>query len=243
MYPVLLFLLLIQSLPSLQVDIKFVWMHNLMRGFFQGRDPVEAACLDIAPGVCCRPHKDVILPAPETLYDYSNSYVSFRGLLAQQMAAGWGSTTPRFEGIACSGTPLVRLFGPTDGQAHAYHPDGLLPAPENMVFAASWIDLRTSVPPDLLASRYLQWQGVKEMVWDAGFWSAAGSTPTKRKREKEQQRLNGWAEKGRVTIATPSRWRYPNLYTINGTEFRDGGDGVFKSGDGRVFNLTSGVIG
>lgn len=124
----------------------------------------------------------------------------------------------------------------------------MLAAPETLVFAASWIDLRTRFPPDSKASRYLAWQGVKRMVWGTeGVWSAAsdGIPFPKRKgrRKREQLRLNGWTERGEVTIATPMRWRYPELYEVNGTEFRDAGNGVYRSGDGRMFNLTSGEVG
>lgn len=238
----LILLLFLHSCPTLQVDIRLAWFHNHMR-VVNKKDPMSAVCLNILPGECCKPHERVILPAPETLDDYSTSHVSFTGLLAQQMGAGWAATTNRYDGIACADTPLVRFFGPTDGEeAQQDHPDGRLPAPNTMVFAASWIDLRTRFPPNSKATRYLQWQGVKRMAWGSNTWSASSNGVPFPKREKKE-RLNGWAQKGQVTVATPTRWRYPDVYEVNGTGYRDGGNGVFTSGDGRVLNLTSGAVG
>lgn len=217
-----------------------------MRGLFPNRDPVSAICLNISPGTCCKPHEGAILPAPETLYDYDSSYVSFTGLQVQQLGAGFAATSNDFEGIGCTGAPLIRLFGPSDEAQEIYHPDGRLPAPNTMVFAASWVDLRTRFPPDSAATRYLQWQGVKNMVWGSDTWSATSNGvpfPRTRKREREQVRVNRWSEKGQVTISTPRRWRYADLYEVNGTEFQTGEDGVFRSMDGRVFNLTTGEFG
>lgn len=248
MFPALLLrivlLPLIHSIPTLQVDIHLTWYHAITPAIYPNLDPWFASCLNIAPGVCCKPHEEVILPSPESLLDYEGNDVSFEGLLSQQMGAGWAATTPRYDGIACAGAPLFRLFGPTHGAVHQYYPEGVLrPTPADLVFSASWVDLRVRFPPDSAASRYLQFQGVKRMVWGLGSWSSEsdGVPFPKRKRDREQRRLNGWAEKGEVRIATPPRWRYPSLYTVNGTNYRDGGDGVFRSEDGRVFNLTNGI--
>lgn len=245
-------LLLSHCSLTLQVDIQLRWNHLAHPGW-PYQEPMVAVCLDIPPGDCCKPHEDAILPGPESLHDYDASHVRFTGLRTQQLGAGYGATTPRYDGIACSGTPLVRFFGPDDplrsphGQPRfqAFDPNGRLVPPMNLVFSASWIDLRTRFPPDSAAARYLQWQGVKRMVWGSDTWSAAsdGIPFPRRKREREQQRLNGWAQTGQVTISTPRRWRYPDLYSFNGTDFRKGGDGVFQSSDGRVLNLTSGEIG
>lgn len=230
--------LFLHIIPSLQVDIKLNWYHSPMRVITE-RDPISATCTGIPPGDCCKPHSELILPPPETLYDYGTSETSFTGLLAQQLGAGWSATSPRYEGIGCNRTPFVRVFGPTDGEVSLSHPDGRLPAPNTMVFSASWIDLRTRFPPDSAATRYLQWQGVKSMVWGSNTWSADGIPFPKRDQERK---LNGWAEKGQVVIETPRRWRYPDVYNVNGTEYRDAGDGVFRSGDGKVLNLTGGKV-
>ena len=240
--------LLNNCLPTLQVDITLKWSPKIIYGVAGAGNPVSATCPNIAPGDCCKPHEHVILPPPKTLQDYAFSHVSFTSLRAQQLGAGFAATSPHYEGIACAGAPLVRFFGWSDGEQQQYHPDmGLAPAPDTLVFAASWIDLRTRFPPDSAGSRYLQWQGVSNALWGSGTWSAASDGvpfPRRRKRDrKHHQRLNGWAEKGQVTIATPSRWSYPSLYEVNGTEFRDKGNGVFKSGDGRVLSLTTGEVG
>ncbi|KAL9598614.1 MAG: hypothetical protein Q9219_004359 [cf. Caloplaca sp. 3 TL-2023] len=235
-------LLLICPFPSLQVDIKLHWYHNPLRVLVD-RDPVSAICTGILPGVCCQAHENVILPPGETLYDYLVSQVSFTGLQFSQFGAGWRASNPRYSGIGCTGRPLVLVYGPTVGEVTETRPDGLLPAPDNMVFAASWTNLRVKLPPDDATSKYLMLEGVKDMAWGKDSWAvSAVKFPMHRKRQRQKPKLNDFAIQGQAVIETPSRWRYPDVYELNGTEYRNSGDDVFRSESGRILNVTSGKV-
>lgn len=138
----------------------------------------------------------------------------------------------------------MRVFGPAGGwddSVTEYGPpwDGDVDGtPETVVYAAAWIDLRTRFPPNSAGSRYLQWQGVKGAVWGRDTWSVAsdGIPFPKRKRESV---LDGYlgAERGVVNVSAPTRWVYPNVYVVNGTEYVSGGVGEYASKNGTVLDL------
>ena len=76
----------------------------------------------------------------------------------------------------CSGRPMLRYHGPTGGSDDnvvIYNPPWGewidVVTPQMVVFAASWVDLRTRFPPDSTASRYLQLQGVKGLIWGKAY--------------------------------------------------------------------------
>ncbi|CAF9941648.1 hypothetical protein IMSHALPRED_002830 [Imshaugia aleurites] len=231
-------LLLALSSPTFQVHILLEWWRLEFRG------KVQAECPDIPPGECCKPHEDAV----PSLEGIAAGGTTFYNLYANQLAAGWGGTGPNHEDIPnCVGIPILRIFGP-QGLPGSFSGDFYLPSsstsdvragePHEIVFAASWIDLRTRFPPNSADSLYLQWQGVQGAVWGKNTWSAASNGVPFPKRDGTE-RLNGWAQHGTAYISTPSRWRYPSVYGVNGTNYTDPGNGSYVSGDGRILNLTS----
>lgn len=51
-------------------------------------------------------------------------------------------------------------------------------------------------------------------------------------------RLNSFARQGTAYIRPPKRWRFADAYNISGILYSDSGDGLFKSEDGKILNLT-----
>lgn len=205
---------------------------------------------NVPPGECCIPHRSII-PSVEQI-DLREEVI-WGVLQAQQLALGWGgSVLEEGQVIECTGSPVARVMGPHP-YARSEHPDysvilhGMiniphyrappLPWPREFVFAASWVDLRTRLPPSGADARYLQWQGVKSLIWGKNTWTAASDGIPFPKRD-HVPRLNGFASQGQATIQRPSRWRYPNSYTMNGTKYAHAGDDVYRSLDGSVLNMT-----
>ncbi|KAL8692332.1 MAG: hypothetical protein Q9218_002625 [Villophora microphyllina] len=204
---------------------------------------------NVPPGECCRPHRNMIPP----LYTIEQETVVWGRLQAQQLALGWGGTELGPQVPECAGSPVARIMGPNPF-AGTQRPDfseiihrmtnepdyrpPRQPWPREFVFAASWIDLRTRFgPPSGANARYLQWQGVKSLVWGQNTWTAASDGIPFPKRD-HVPKLNGFAPQGKATIQTPTRWRYPSSYTINGTIYADPGNGIYKSSDGKILNTT-----
>ncbi|KAI4255927.1 MAG: hypothetical protein L6R42_006489 [Xanthoria sp. 1 TBL-2021] len=249
--------------PSLQVTITLEWWLRGHLGSIRG--DYVGKCIDIPPGDCCKPHRDLLAPPDEI----GSSVVGFGTLFPGQYGAGWGSSGPDYEDILdCTGVPILRVFGPElvaiyqlpdypmvpdvsispDPPDHSTagiasetssidSEDTASGEPYEIVFAATWIDLRTRFPPDSAGTRYLRFQGVKSLIWGENTWSAAsdGIPFPKRKRGAN---FNQWAPRGEAVIHTPRRWRHPSSYTINGTEFTNGGNGVYRSQEGAVLKLT-----
>lgn len=201
---------------------------------------IEAECTNIPPGECCKPQQEA-LPSLEGI---GSSLTMFSPLLANQFGAGWGATGRAHSHISdCTGLPIFRTSGPTGPFFATYQPplismdipDG---EPQKIVFSASWVDLRTRLPPSTAAVRYLQFQNVRGLVWGKNTWSASSDGIPFPKRDRTQ-RPNAWAPRGTAYISSPWRWRHPNLYRTNQTDYTDAGQGVYKSVDGRVLNLTT----
>ncbi|KAL8727887.1 MAG: hypothetical protein Q9166_005764 [cf. Caloplaca sp. 2 TL-2023] len=239
-------LLLAHTTLTVQVDILLRWWTVWHDVSLLPHVPLEARCNNIQPGTCCKPQPGLLQVRPRK---FSSGSTTFYGLRMQQFGAGWGATGPEYEDIPdCIGTPILRTMGenvdPLD--PHIYNPpdeDERPGTPERIVFAASWIDLRTRFPPNSAGARYLQWQGVKDTVWGKGSWSTESNgvpfgTRIKR-RDIRGQRLNDTVTKGTVTIKTPVRWVFPDVYSVNGSSYMsdDPAKGVYRSTDGRILNL------
>ncbi|KAL8786045.1 MAG: hypothetical protein Q9213_003028 [Squamulea squamosa] len=252
----LLFSILLSSLPTtFAVDISFSWEHKYT-SFHNLRDPIIATCPNQPAGVCCIPHRSVILQdIHETFDDYMLSQTTFHSLYLSQFGAGWAASGVRYENIGCTGLPILRVLGTVNGEAvsridpeRQYDDDNEeLAAPGTIVFAASWVDLRTRFPVSSEGMRYLAWQGVKRMVWGMNTLTVgSGGVPLPNgrvggglKKRDGKKVVNGWARSGDVDVATPRRWRYPSLYEVNGTRFEEGGDGVFRNAKGTVLEVKS----
>ncbi|KAL8995063.1 MAG: hypothetical protein Q9169_005132 [Polycauliona sp. 2 TL-2023] len=175
-----------------------------------------------------------------------------------------GVTTSR----RCEGAPILRVFGA--GYEHeAYlrpanpynrHDAATHPQRTNVVGGASWVDLRTRFPPDSAGSRYLAWQGVKGAVWGRDTWSvASGGIPFGSRRrfkrrssdeggggeveaeaERGAQRFNDLITHGTIEISTPTRWVSPDIWGVDGTEYRREGDeegAGYRSEEGVVLDF------
>ncbi|KAL8723463.1 MAG: hypothetical protein Q9181_007281 [Wetmoreana brouardii] len=220
-------------------------------------------CSNIPPGTCCKPQPD---GGPEnnsglmmSMYGMHRPHIvphrislgstTFYGLRMQQFGAGWGATGPLPADIPdCNGIPILRTLGDNvdTWDRQIYNPpadDGRPETPERIVFAASWVDLRTRFPPNSAATRYLQWQGVQGAIWGKNTWRAESNgvpfgTKLKR-RDLSGERLNGFATQGTVTIRMPVRWVFPDAYGVNGTTYttENPAKGVYTSADGRVLDF------
>ena len=230
-------LLLVASRPAHGVDISMRWVTNEPE---EQEEYAEARCTSILPGECCKPPREVL----SSLGDIGSGVTKFSNLLDDQFGAGWGANGHDHGDIPnCEGLPILRVFGPTGPWERVIYnpplpPDSLdMPdgEPHEIVFAASWVDLRTRFPPDFASSRYLQYQGVGGLVLGKDRWSAASDGIPFPKRSRVAK-PNSWAPHGTAYITVPQRWRYPDLYIVNGTNFTDSGDGIFKSLDGKVLN-------
>ncbi|KAL8770405.1 MAG: hypothetical protein Q9209_003831 [Squamulea sp. 1 TL-2023] len=245
--------ILLSTLPTLAVDISFSWEHKYS-SYHSLRDPIIATCPNQPAGVCCIPHRSVILAdIHESLDDYMLSHTTFHSLYLSQFGAGWAALGVRYEHIGCTGLPILRVLGTVNGEAvnrtdpeRQYNDDNdELAEPGTIVFAASWVDLRTRFPVSSEGMRYLAWQGVKRMVWgmntltvgSGGVPLPIGGVGGKLKKRDGKKVVNGWGGRGDVEVATPRRWRYPSLYKIDGTRFVEDGDGVFSSVEGTVLEV------
>lgn len=234
------------------LTIDLVFMHRAPSGSTDPRDPVQAFCNGIPPGECCKPHRDEILGPHENLESIEYSATGFATLMQNQIGFGWAAQGNRYEDIQCAGEPIIRLSGPNqipfdpwdDSGGYIVTPPGgnmfeESGTPQSMVFAAAWIDLRTRFPASSAETRWLQWQNVRGLVWGANKLDLHHGPVPFPKRNQETQRLNSWASTGTAYLSAPARWRRPDLYRINGTNFTDSGDGLYRAEDGRTLSSTN----
>ncbi|KAL8651217.1 MAG: hypothetical protein Q9226_004797 [Calogaya cf. arnoldii] len=252
--------------PSLQLTITLEWWLRGHLGSTAG--DYIGRCIDIPPGECCKPHRDFLAPPDDigtsvvsfgTLFpgqfgagwgssgpDYEDivdcTGIPILRVFGPEPVAMYQSPDyPMVPDRSVSRDPPDLPDHPMeDTLSWTSSPDSDDTAsgePHQIVFSATWIDLRTRFPPDSAWSRYLHLQGVKSLIWGENIWSAASDgIPLPKLRRKAN--LNQWAPRGKALIHTTRRWRYPTSYTINGTEFTNGGDGVYNSREGAVLNLT-----
>ena len=229
-----------------QVNIEMTWS-RLPEDWQDAQTPrevVTASWEDVAPGTCCKPHHSVL---PYLGY-LTESIIRVDGLRIQQFAAGWAATGEHHADIVnCEGSPVARFFGP--GQwLHRIRDDaddgtGLSQIPDDPAFitAATWIDLRTRFPASSEETRYLQFQGVKKLIWGKDMWSAASDgIPFPMMVRRGMRRFNDWAQQGTAYIQQPNTLVYPDRYLVNGTNYKHIGDGSYKSAEGVVLDVGGG---
>ena len=221
---------------AINISLSFLYRDLPQAHLPPSRSRVTYTCDDIPAGECCKAHAEIIA----TLRNVGTSTSIAATLLTDQMAAGWGLSTSNPTSFECVGSPIARYFGPGIW-VHSIPSirDVRFDADANeLVYAASWVDLRTRFPPGSAETRYLQWQGVRGLVWGKNTWSAASDGIPFPKRNIGL-RLNDWAPRGTAYIQPPPRWRYPSLYSINGTTYTDSGNGLYMSRDGRTLSFES----
>ncbi|KAI4179394.1 MAG: hypothetical protein L6R41_007871 [Letrouitia leprolyta] len=250
--------LFLDLVAGLWPDIELVYVHKLneLAGYeADPRDPVMATCRYIPPGVCCVPHRDELLAPNENLNSIDYGSTGFSRLRTNQFGFGWGARGSEWRGIRCGpGPPILRVLGPTGWAYDPWDDHGgyvTLPAqpsnvwqtttegtPSTVVFAAAWIDLRRRVPPNRVDARYLRLQGVKELLWGRNRWKSL-DVPFPRRDSDEA--LDSWASGGTAYLQAPTRWRRPDLYSINGTNYTKFDNQSYKADDGRFLNLTNDI--
>ncbi|KAL9594650.1 MAG: hypothetical protein Q9219_006911 [cf. Caloplaca sp. 3 TL-2023] len=167
---------------------------------------VTARWDNVPPGTCCTPS----LHQLPTLLTHRASETRFFGLLHNQFGAGWAATGPFHSNIInCTGAPILRVFGPSPNVGEAivsYNPPwgdmDVVGGPGNVVYAASWVDLRVLFPPGVTGREYLAWQGVRRTVWGRGTWTAGSDglpfPPFKRRGKRRGRavvdKTGGWDE-------------------------------------------------
>ncbi|KAL8874181.1 MAG: hypothetical protein Q9174_000447 [Haloplaca sp. 1 TL-2023] len=204
-----------------------------------------ATCPNIPPGECCQ---------PPLHFSPQGATVTFRGLLAMDIAAVWtarpnaaGPVTSAQPGAVhgCADTILDSKAGPGEWMWQAA--DG--PAESTPGAAgASFISVPTRLPPDDGTARWMLMEGLLGLVWNGGKWfSSPGAEkmlgPRKmriRSGSLRYRRDVHSADKGKVYARPPLRVRYPSLVEINGTQYTGDGTSDFRYTDsaGNVVDLT-----
>lgn len=236
--------LLFFSTPILSVRILFEWWTRGLEVHSDG--PLTAEFNPALPGFCCKPDPDFV----NSLWELESGATTFYGLLYQQIGFGWSATgnNPSTDIPECTGLPILRVSGPSgdtwsgNPAIDVYNPPGNFASvegtPQSVVFAATWIDLRTRLPPSSADARYLQWQGVKGAVWGKNSWNiASGGIPFGSRKRSVERKLNGYALQGTAYITPPARVQYPTMYAVFGTNYTGLGNGSYSSEDGRLLNL------
>ena len=221
---------------AMEISLSFLYRELPQAHLPPSRNRLTYTCEDIPVGECCKAHSQIIA----TLRGVGTSTTIAGTLQADQMVAGWSLPLSNPTSFECAGRPIARHFGPGIW-VHAVPSISDIRFDANineLIYAASWVDLRTRFPPGSSETRYLQWQGVRGLVWGKNTWSAASDGIPFPKRSIGL-RLNDWAPRGTAYIQPPSRWRYPTLYSINGTNYTDSGNGIYRSRDGRKLNFSA----
>ena len=180
-------------------------------------------CTAIRPGVCCVAPVLHHPPGYATFAEIHNLLVSDIGILweAQSGLAG------------CAGIPVRTQTGP--GGVRGLHYTGFS--------GASYIRLPRGAPPaaDGTTSAWLDAEGLLGLVTGYGHWFSTrvkpGTLPgTQRKRRRGV--IAG--QPGTVYSGPPRWWRYPDLITANGTDFRSTNTSelIYKDELGMVLNVT-----
>ncbi|KAL9598615.1 MAG: hypothetical protein Q9219_004360 [cf. Caloplaca sp. 3 TL-2023] len=182
------------------------------------------------------------MPGLSGLMDYGFSDLAFTPLLPNQFGAGFAATGPMYDGVGCEGAPIARIFGPSQpGAGYSGPPRGSAPHPTNLVFAASWVNIRVQVPPSRPDLRFLAEQHVVGLRLGPGKWSVSGGRlfpGEKSKRADGQLRTDPVMRQGTAYVQAPTTWRYADVYNISGVVYQDTGTGVFLADDGRFLNIT-----
>lgn len=239
-------ILLILVANTLQVDIT---IHFAARDF--DFTSAEFTCTNVRPGHCCS------LPWLHALRLHSVSdlifTIRFDHLLALDIAAVWGVYLPdehTRDNDACRGTIGATRTGPGSWKWDVLHQDG---ARHLAAKGASYISLPSNVPPNTRASKWLTAEGVVGLMWggdarwfanpraesilgvDRGASSGGVAAKSRLKRDIHSPL------KGTVWATPPPRSVDPDLVVVNGTEYRDYGEGdlMYRDTAGNILNLSN----
>ncbi len=228
--------LVLLAYHSEQVDIR-IERTFLISG--EAESFIAATCLDIPPGVCCK---------PPVSYPDATTKVLFRQLQTWDIAAVWRNDYIRNQRSSnrhitgCSGPPLASRLG--SGRWLWRQPATDRRAAEG----ASFISLPRALPPDSKTGQWLVWEGLLTLSWRGGRgrWYADSAVEESMGRDsginvgaKSRRDIHS-VNTGNV-VARPPPWaRYPNFVEANGMQYNKSNDGVllYASAAGEVLNLT-----
>ena len=240
-----LLFLLVFARSSLQVDVEFL--------YFGGR--IEF-CHDLLPGECCiglnpggypdRSEFSRYYGNPEILRFYP-LVVRIKKLFLYEIAAVWGAIDVGTQSIniraQCDGTPKRTLVGPGDFQINAWdnHFAELDDAPEHIFSGASYIRLPTNLPPDKKTSLWLAAEGMLGLAWGGGKWLSQGARTMNLPLNSNMKRGMESNLQGTAYARPPLLWRYPDLISVNGTDYRSMNVSAlyYQSTDRQTLDLTN----
>ncbi|KAL8727627.1 MAG: hypothetical protein Q9166_005935 [cf. Caloplaca sp. 2 TL-2023] len=230
-------ILLLSLVPlAKQVDIR-IERTFLIAG--EAESFIAATCLDILPGVCCKP--------PSTSPD-ATTKVLFRSLTRWDIAAVWrddydrNDRSPNRRITGCSGPLLASRPGPGSWLWRQPAPD------RRAAEGASYISMPRTLPPDRKTSGWLAWEGLLGLEWSgrSGRWFASsaaedllggdGGIAVGARHRRELRSTN----RGNVFARPPLKVKYPALIEINGTKYTKNPayELLYGSSAGEVLNLT-----
>ncbi|KAG7005808.1 hypothetical protein G7Y79_00017g041900 [Physcia stellaris] len=218
--------IIVFPLPTLQVNVR----HSFFRG--------NADCNNLLPGVCCL----AIPPKPQRIFpgdrypDYPWS-VEVSSLYANEIAAVWEK---RGDAEGCSGTPARTMIAPPS-TFHTYYWGDFGTGVHKRFTGASYILLPKTLPPTGSSSLWLGAEGLLALAWGGGKWVSergrnAGLTGLGGLRRRSMN-----PNEATAYLAPPAWWRYPDVITINGTDYLSSNTSAldYHDIDGHVVDLAS----
>ena len=238
-----LFLLLFAS-SSWQVDVEYL--------YFGGRTEL---CHDLLPGQCCVGLDPEGYPDPSEFGGYygnpdiHRSYplvVKVKKLFLYEIAAVWGAIDVGTQSVNvrahCNGVSKRTLAGPGDFQINAWDNQfaQLDDAPEHIFSGVSFIRLPTNLPPDEKTSLWLAAEGMLGLAWGGGKWLVRGAKMMDLPLNSNMKRGMKSNLQGTAYARPPLLWRYPDLISVNGTDYRSKNVSAlyYQSTDGQTLDLT-----
>ncbi|KAL8771266.1 MAG: hypothetical protein Q9209_003171 [Squamulea sp. 1 TL-2023] len=204
-------------------------------------------CINLPPGECCAAPPSLILD-PGVVYftDLQNLDIAF---LWKERRVSWWFAPMRIA-HSCSGIPFRSKLG---GPSWRYHWFGLDQADSTRAAGASYIRLPPKVPPDPNEVNWLGVEGMKGLVWGGGHWFAnqagyprgvSGFMVQRQNYEPpgpQISRSRSVLRGGNFYATMPSKGRYIDWVTINGTNYTHNGEGdlFYTNAAGRVLDLNA----
>ena len=246
-----LYFLLLLSTSTLQLHVQFETMSG-----------PSFDCHGLLPGQCCA----LVLPSqlrymasfwsPEFSAESARSWiVNVMNMLADEVAAVWALSNVDISVVnsilnmdnPCSGRAERTLRGPGDFKTYAWDDyarhmsaegDGSYP-PDHYFTGVSYIRLPKTLPIDRRSSSWLAAEGMLSLVWGGGKWMTERGKHTNIPRSEKMRRGRTSMLEGTAYIGPPPRWRFPDLITVNGTDYRSPNTSAlyYKSADGQVLDL------
>jgi len=215
---------------------------------------VYQVCSNLRPGRCCQERPRTLVagvPPPP----FPTRVVSFEGLEVLDVAAAW---QPQGHSGGCKGTPAGTSIGPGNWRFPA---EG---APEMILTGASYLKIPTKIPAGREHAPLMEAQGVLGLLTGGGGWvSSLASDRLRQQILKAASSLGGSAlqfsprrrseikrrgiisrDKGIVFTQPPPGVQWPDLITVNGTNYREEsvGSPIYRNDEGAVLDFKDVVL-